>query len=121
MTKPDSTDVGAAFNALLSGEHPFPTTGARPSCEPHSDPWLTWPRLQTRIVGWSLLAILVGVFAVYVWPTPYRYDHASVRVQFNRSRREYVPIRTNRFTGRIEWLSADWGAWAPLGIAAPPR
>jgi hypothetical protein len=42
----------------------------------------------TRVQFWSIVAAAV-LFVAFVWPTPYRYEHAGSTL-----------IRVNRFTGK---------------------
>jgi hypothetical protein len=51
----------------------------------------------------ALLSLVVlGLFACYVWPTFYRYDH----FQFHEVT---FPVRIHRVTGRAEMLSPQAG------------
>jgi hypothetical protein len=43
----------------------------------------------------ALVVLAVTVFAAFVWPTPYRYDHLQAGVW-------PLLIRVNRFTGQVE-------------------
>ena len=57
-------------------------------------------------------AVLFVAFAVFVWPTPYKYILSS-----NPS---VVAIRVNRFTGITSWLTIDgWEALGPAKTALP--
>ena len=59
------------------------------------------PRART-LLWWLLL----GLFAAFVWPTPWRYDHMTVDGNI-------VPVRMNRFTGAADMLLPDEG-WVPV-------
>ena len=53
----------------------------------------------------ALLALLASLyFGLFVWPTPWRYDHIGKN-----------PVRTNRVTGAVEILTLQ--GWQP---ALPP-
>ena len=52
---------------------------------------------------WLLLAV---AFAVYVWPTRWRYDHMTVDGNI-------VPVRMDRFSGDADMLVPDEG-WEPV-------
>ena len=47
------------------------------------------------------LLFLILAFSYWVWPTPWRYDRLG-----------NTTARTNRFTGKVEFLSYDYG-WHP--------
>ena len=52
--------------------------------------------------NWRILLIVgVFLFAVYVWPTIYRYHEG-----FSEAR---LPLRENRFTGKIEFWRPGTG------------
>lgn len=51
--------------------------------------------MQNRIK--LILVVIVVMFASFVWPTLYRYDHLTL----GDSR---VPVRINRFTGNAQLL-----------------
>ena len=50
--------------------------------------------------------LFVLAFAIYVWPTRWRYDHMTVDGNI-------VPVRMNRFTGAADMLLPDEG-WVPV-------
>jgi hypothetical protein len=56
----------------------------------------------------TVLALLY-VVAMYVWPTPWRYDHMTYQG-------ETVIVRMDRMTGDAEMLLPDQG-WVPMGEA----
>ncbi len=56
-------------------------------------------------------AVLVVLFAAYVWPTPYRYVELSRRQRYLLS--TFV-VRINRFTGRADVLDPHQG-WVCYG------
>ena len=59
------------------------------------------PTLRKAPFLWTL-AVAVGLlFAVFVWPTPYGYDHLGGLNGVS------VPVRINRFTGRAEMMRGD--------------
>ena len=61
---------------------------------------------RTAVVVIGALVILLGIF---VWPTQWRYDEL-------RQGRDIIPVRTNRFTSRVEKLSTyGWATMIPLG------
>ncbi len=47
-----------------------------------------------------------GLFAAYVWPTEYRYDHMTVDGNI-------VPVRIDRFNGDADMFVPDEG-WIPV-------
>jgi hypothetical protein len=55
-------------------------------------------------------ALLLFAFALYVWPTRWRYDHMTVDGNI-------VPIRVDRFSGEADMLLPDDG-WVPVRSAA---
>ncbi len=56
---------------------------------------------------WKLLLIAIVVaFAVYVWPTRYRYDHLSTEGNT-------YPVRIDRLNGNSDMLVPDEG-WVPV-------
>ena len=58
-----------------------------------------------RLLG--LLALLATFyFGIFIWPTPWRYDHIGKN-----------PVRTNRVTGAVEILNLQ--GWQPA--LAPPQ
>lgn len=60
----------------------------------------------------ALAAILIAaVFAVWVWPTPYRYDKLLM------GERE-VPIRSHRFKDTVEYMTPA-GEWRLMGRRPP--
>jgi len=62
--------------------------------------------MRTRILlplAWLLLLL---AFAVYVWPTRWRYDHMTVDGNI-------VPVRMDRFSGDADMLVPDEG-WVPV-------
>lgn len=62
------------------------------------------------------LALVVALFATYVWPTAYRELHTRpgvLAVGFVRA----VAVREHRFTGRIDVLTST--GWQPLAAQRP--
>ncbi|MBI5168584.1 MAG: hypothetical protein HZA61_03760 [Candidatus Eisenbacteria bacterium] len=59
-----------------------------------------------HLVRLAIVCALLGVFAAYVWPTPYRYDHMTVDGNI-------VPVRIHRVTGEADMLVPDDG-WIPV-------
>ncbi len=59
-----------------------------------------------RAIRWLLFLALVGAFALYVWPTRFRYDHLT-------SDGNLVPVRIDRFNGNADMLVPDEG-WVPV-------
>ena len=59
-----------------------------------------------RLVRWLLPLAILAAFAIYVWPTRYRYDHMTVDGNL-------VPVRIDRFNGNADMLVPDQG-WAPV-------
>ena len=62
--------------------------------------------VRFRIVIPILWLLLVGLLAVYVWPTRWRYDHMTVDGNI-------VPVRMDRFSGDADMLVPDEG-WVPV-------
>jgi hypothetical protein len=59
-----------------------------------------------RMLRALLLLALLGAFALYVWPTRYRWDHMTVDGNM-------VPVRIDRFNGDADMLVPDEG-WVPV-------
>ena len=62
--------------------------------------------MRSRIlipIAWLLFVV---AFAVYVWPTRWRYDHMTVDGNI-------VPVRMDRFSGDSDMLVPDEG-WVPV-------
>lgn len=57
-----------------------------------------------------VLLVLAAAFAVFVWPTPYRY--------FDSNAEPIAAVRENRFTGKIEGLDLSEG-WFSIEKSAP--
>ncbi len=68
------------------------------------------PSLLSRLLVLVVILAIAGLFAVFVWPTRYRYDHYSV------SGLGSFPIRIDRITGEAEMLRG--GGWLKLGGAS---
>ena len=56
--------------------------------------------MRTRILLPLAWLLFVLVFAVYVWPTRWRYDHMTVDGNI-------VPVRMDRFSGDADMLVPD--------------
>jgi hypothetical protein len=61
------------------------------------------PRLKALL--WLLVLV---AFAVYVWPTRWRYDHMTMDGNI-------VPLRMDRFSGQADMLLPDEG-WVPVEV-----
>lgn len=61
--------------------------------------------LRAVLIRLVLLALALG-FALYVWPTRYRYDHLN-------SEGSTYPVRIDRITGDADMLVPDQG-WVPV-------
>lgn len=57
----------------------------------------------------AVLAIVLLLFGVFVWPTQYRYERAVVGPW---DARITVIVRISRITGKAEYLSED--GWIPM-------
>jgi hypothetical protein len=60
-----------------------------------------------RGIALCVALMVLIVLGIFVWPTRYRYEHLK---QGNND----VPVRINRFNGRIEALSC--AGWQTLGV-----
>lgn len=65
--------------------------------------------MNPRWLGPVLWAAVLLLFALYVWPTRWRYDHMTVDGNI-------VLVRMDRFSGDADMLMPDDG-WVP--VAAP--
>src|SRR5689334_14761429 len=59
-----------------------------------------------RVVRWVLVLAVVVTYAMFVWPTRFRYDHLTVDGNI-------VPVRIDRFNGDADMLVPDEG-WTPV-------
>ncbi len=59
-----------------------------------------------RILRTLIVFIVLGLLAVFVWPTQFRYDHMTVDGNI-------VPVRIDRFNGDADMLVPDEG-WIPV-------
>lgn len=59
-----------------------------------------------RLVRFTIVFALLGLFASVVWPTRWKYDHMTVDGSV-------VPVRIDRFTGEADMLVPDEG-WIPV-------
>ena len=59
-----------------------------------------------RFIRWLLVFAIVAAFAVFVWPTRYRYDHLTTDGNL-------LPVRIDRFNGNADMLVPDEG-WVPV-------
>ena len=62
--------------------------------------------MRTRVILPLLWLLLAIAFAVYVWPTRWRYDYMTVDGNI-------VPVRMDRFSGDADMLVPDDG-WVPV-------
>ena len=62
--------------------------------------------MNARWLGPVLWLLLLVAFAVYVWPTRWRYDHLTMDGNI-------VPVRMDRFSGDSDMLVPDEG-WVPV-------
>lgn len=62
---------------------------------------VAWARLHSLLIVAFLAATL---FAVYVWPTRYRYDHVQI------GRYDFM-VRIDRASGKTEFYGPMTGAW----------
>src|SRR4051812_341093 len=58
---------------------------------------------RTSVALTVMVACLVGAFAVFVWPTPYR-SIAILPPQNVGGQHVFIEARQNRFNGDVEWL-----------------
>ena len=59
-----------------------------------------------RILRTLIVFIVLGLLAVFDWPTQFRYDHMTVDGNI-------VPVRIDRFNGDADMLLPDEG-WVPV-------
>ena len=73
------------------------------------------PPMTLRLLKWAAPIVAFLAFVLYVWPTPYRFDHVTVE-------NDTYPVRIHRVTGRAEMLTPDDG-WIPMQPEddEPPR
>lgn len=69
--------------------------------------------------GWMLLTVIVLLFAVYIWPTRYRYWLQQGGTAPNRT----MLIRMDRFTGELEYIriaendpNLPYGTWHQVPV-----
>lgn len=62
--------------------------------------------MNARWFGPALGLLLVMLFALFVWPTRWRYDHMTMDGNI-------VPVRMDRFSGAADVLVPDEG-WMPV-------
>jgi hypothetical protein len=63
-------------------------------------------RVVIRVALFAAVCGVLAMFATYVWPTPWRYDHMTVDG-------EAVLVRIDRVSGEAEMLIVDEG-WVPV-------
>jgi hypothetical protein len=63
--------------------------------------------LVLRFVRLAFVFAIVLSFAIFVWPTRYRYDHVVTEG-------DTYPVRIDRFNGDSDMLTPDDG-WYPMG------
>jgi len=56
--------------------------------------------MRVRNLSVTLVFLLLVYTAMYIWPTQYRYDHLG-----------NTPVRTNRVTGQVEFMTLC--GWTP--------
>ena len=61
--------------------------------------------MTARIARALIVAVLLGGFALFVWPTRWRYDHMTLDV-------DTYPVRIDRLTGHADVLLPGDG-WTP--------
>ena len=62
--------------------------------------------MRSRILIPLAWLLFIVAFAIYVWPTRWRYDHMTVDGNI-------VPVRMDRFSGDSDMLVPDEG-WVPV-------
>ncbi len=62
--------------------------------------------MHPRWLGPGLWILLLLLFAAFVWPTRWRYDHMTMDGNI-------VPVRMDRFSGEVDMLVPDEG-WVPV-------
>ena len=63
-------------------------------------------RRTAKVLRWLAALAAIAAFAVWVWPTQFRYDHMTVDG-------DLVPVRIDRFNGNADMLVPDEG-WLPV-------
>ena len=73
--------------------------------EPLASPYQRRRGDATRaVLGWILLYLVLFYFAIFIWPTRYRYDRLGG-----------TPIRWDRVTGQMQFVNFHgWQAQLPL-------
>ena len=61
--------------------------------------------MTTKVAGALILVVLLGSFALFVWPTRFRYDHMTIDG-------DTYPVRIDRLTGHADVLLPGDG-WTP--------
>ncbi len=56
-----------------------------------------------KIAATTICSIVLIIFAVFVWPTRFWYEHTRQQV-----------IRINRFTDEMSYLDSDDGVWTKI-------
>jgi hypothetical protein len=59
-----------------------------------------------RVLRWLVVLAIVVAFALFVWPTRYRYEHMTADSNL-------VIVRIDRFNGDADMLVPDEG-WTPV-------
>jgi hypothetical protein len=73
-----------------------------------SSPWK-----PAAMLAAGAIVIVIGILAVTVWPTLYRYDHAN----FGGGD---VLVRIHRFSGKTEGLAGSGRGWVDLSPSSKP-
>lgn len=62
--------------------------------------------MTARIARALIVVVLLGSFALFVWPTRWRYDHMTIDA-------DTYPVRIDRLTGHADLLLTGDG-WTPV-------
>src|SRR4030095_5294457 len=64
----------------------------------------------TRLIASLICVAILTLFAIFVWPTRYRYEHTV----FTAEAHQQVLIRIDRFTGEFSYPDSYSGEWKSL-------
>jgi hypothetical protein len=68
------------------------------------------PKAILKLSATLICGVVIICFAIFVWPTRYRYDHINQN-----------PIRIDRFTNEASYIdvnTGDWKSFRPMPVAS---